>query len=150
MHFERLFCGCLLLLSLGLLAVAWQYTAPISYDPIGPRPYPVLILSLLSLGLLSLTARPSRLLSAYTLQKSVLKNLVIACVAMLCYAFVFEVAGYIIATTVLAVVLGLLFGGQIIKVAIASVVMAVFTYFLFDRVLDVALPLGWLSFLANG
>lgn len=151
MHLERVFCGCLLAVSLALLAVAWQYTAPISYDPIGPRPYPLLILSLLSLGLASLVFRPKRLMAAvdYGWQKPVLKNLVGALVAMLGYALLFEIAGYIIATTALAIVLGLLFNGQLLKVMISAVVMAIVTYVLFDRVLDVALPLGLLSFLGK-
>ena len=42
----RIFSAILALAALGLLVLAWGYTAPIAYDPIGPRPYPILILSL--------------------------------------------------------------------------------------------------------
>lgn len=57
MNLERCFSGLLLAAAVFLLYLAWGYTAPISYDPLGPRPYPVLILSLLAVSCLFLVIR---------------------------------------------------------------------------------------------
>ena len=55
---ERYFSGLLFLATLFLLYVAWGYTAPIAYDPLGPRPYPLLVLGLMAACTLFLTIRP--------------------------------------------------------------------------------------------
>lgn len=146
---ERLFSGILFVITLVLISMAWGYTAPISYDPIGPRPYPMLILSLLALGTATLAFRPAKFIKVieYGWTKPIVKNLVLCTVAMWAYAILFEWLGYILATTAMSWSVGMLFGGQKVKTIIASVVMAVLTYLLFDKVLDVSLPLGLLSFL---
>lgn len=60
MTMERLFSGLLALVSLGCIYLAMGYTAPIAYDPIGPRPYPILIFSMLAVGSLIVAVRPAR------------------------------------------------------------------------------------------
>lgn len=151
MQAERIFSGLLFMTSLGLLYLAWGYTAPIAYDPLGPRPYPVLLLSLLAIGTAVLTFRPAKFMQAIDLgwQKPIVKNLVLCGTAMLLYAILFETLGYIIATTLMAWAIGVLFQGGVLKSLIASVLMAVLSYFLFDKALDVTLPLGILSFLGK-
>lgn len=148
---ERIFSGVMLLATLILLSMAWGYTAPISYDPIGPRPYPMLVLSLLALGTAVLAFRPAKFIKAieYGWTKPIVKNLVLCTLAMWLYAILFEWLGYILATTAMAWSIGMLFGGKKVQTAIASVAMAVLTYLLFDKVLDVSLPLGLLSFLGK-
>ena len=54
MTMERLFSGLMALVSLFLIYLAIGYVAPIAYDPIGPRPYPILIFSLLALHLMDI------------------------------------------------------------------------------------------------
>lgn len=149
MSVERIFSGLLLVASLGLLVLAWGYTAPIAYDPIGPRPYPVILLVLLAFFSALLTFRPKKLSEHITmgLTKPVIKNLFICGMAMLLYGVLFEWLGYVIATSLMAFVTGLLFDGKKVPTAIASVVMAVLTYLLFEKALDVSLPAGLLSFL---
>lgn len=149
MQVERIFSGILLVVSLILLVMAWGYTAPIAYDPIGPRPYPVILLSLLAFFCALIVFRPKKLGEQISmgLTKPIIKNLIICGVAMLLYGVLFEWLGYIIATVLMATVVGLLFDGKKVPTMIASVVMAVLTYLLFDKALDVSLPLGLLSFL---
>ena len=43
MTMERAVSGLMALFSLFLVYLAIGYVAPIAYDPIGPRPYPILI-----------------------------------------------------------------------------------------------------------
>lgn len=148
---ERIFSGVMLVVTLILISMAWGYTAPVSYDPIGPRPYPMLILCLLALGTASIAFRPAKFMDIIDMgwTKPIVKNLVLCTVAMTVYAVLFEWLGYILATFIMAWSIGMLFGGQKVKTAISSIVMAVLTYLLFDKALDVSLPLGLLSFLNN-
>lgn len=151
MQIERIFSGMLFVASLGLLAMAWGYTAPIAYDPIGPRPYPVMLLVLLAFFSAILTFRPAKFGEKIDmgLTKPIIKNLVICTAAMLFYSILFEWLGYIISTSLMAFVVGILFEGKKVPTAIASVSMAVLTFLLFEKALDVSLPMGLLSFLGK-
>ena len=44
--YVRLFAAVWLLVCAFLAVVAWGFQAPFSYDPVGPRAYPLLLLSL--------------------------------------------------------------------------------------------------------
>lgn len=144
---DRIFSGLMLLVSLILLVMAWGYTAPISYDPIGPRPYPVMLLTLLAVLVAIIAFRPAKFAEKIDLglNKPIIKNLVICTIAMTLYAVLFEMLGYIVATTLMAWVVGILFGGKVHKALIASVVMAVSSYYLFNGPLEVSLPAGILK-----
>lgn len=144
---DRIFSGLLLLVSLAMLVMAWGYNAPIAYDPIGPRPYPVMILILLAILVAIIAFRPAKFAENIDLglNKPIIKNLVFCTIAMILYAVLFEVLGYILATTLMAWAVGVLFGGKVHKALIASLVMAVGTYFLFNGPLEVTLPAGILE-----
>lgn len=146
---EKIFSGVLLIFALIFLYMAWGYTAPIAYDPIGPRPFPVLLLGMLSVGSAVLAFRPRRFSEKIDLQLTppIIKNLVLCVVVMLLYAVLFEILGYVIATALMAWAVGILFAGKIWHSLLASVVLAILSYLLFDKVLDVSLPAGLLSFL---
>ena len=57
--YQRIFGIVLLLCCLGLAATAWGYHAPFSYEPVGPRAYPLLLLMLMGLGAIYLIAKPA-------------------------------------------------------------------------------------------
>ncbi|OOR90390.1 tripartite tricarboxylate transporter TctB family protein [Moraxella bovis] len=140
----RIFSGLMLLVSLILLVMAWGYTAPISYDPIGPRPYPVMLLTLLAVLSAVIVFRPAKFAEKIELglNKPIIKNLAFCTIAMTLYAVLFEMLGYIVATTLMAWAVGVLFDGKWHKTLIASLVMAVGTYYLFNGPLEVSLPAG--------
>ena len=141
----RIFSAILALAALGLLVLAWGYTAPIACDPIGPRPYPILILSLFALCCTYLVFRPAKLADEddLGLSPALGKKIAICMVAMLAYAVLFEMIGFPVSTALMAIVVGRLFGGSYTKCIIAGVVMGVASYILFDRFLDVPLPMGF-------
>ena len=147
MTMERLFSGLMALVSLGLIYLAYGYTAPIAYDPIGPRPYPILIFSLLALGSLIVTFRPAAFTKVIELEfsKAIIKNLILCILALLIYGLIFESLGFIVATILMSFAVGLLFAGNPIKSLIFSVLISIGLYILFDVFLDVKLPLGLLS-----
>ncbi|MGK4673980.1 tripartite tricarboxylate transporter TctB family protein, partial [Pseudomonas aeruginosa] len=57
--YQRLFAGLWLLACVGLAVAGWRYQAPFSYEPVGPRAYPLLCLALMGAGLAWLIARPT-------------------------------------------------------------------------------------------
>ncbi|MCV4374211.1 hypothetical protein OD798_25650, partial [Pseudomonas aeruginosa] len=48
--YQRLFAGLWLLACVGLAVAGWRYQAPFSYEPVGPRAYPLLCLALMGAG----------------------------------------------------------------------------------------------------
>ncbi|RLZ10009.1 tripartite tricarboxylate transporter TctB family protein [Acinetobacter sp. 2JN-4] len=147
MSAERIFSGTLGLVSLGLLYLAWGYVAPFAYDPLGPRPYPVLLLLLLIISCLYLTFRPQKLAEFIDLgyTPSILKRIGLLMLFMLIYAVTFEFLGFPIATAIMFFLVGTLFGGSIKASLISGIVFGCLLYGLFDYVLDVPLPLGFFS-----
>ncbi|SPU48670.1 Tripartite tricarboxylate transporter TctB family [Bordetella trematum] len=61
------------------------------------------------------------------------------------YAFLFQWLGFIIATVLMTMAVGRLFGGSWTKMLIGGVVMGLLFFLLFDKALDVVLPTGLLG-----
>ena len=57
--YVRLFAAVWLLVCAFLAVVAWGFQAPFSYDPVGPRAYPLLLLGLMAVAALWLLCKPS-------------------------------------------------------------------------------------------
>ena len=103
---DRIFAGIWLLLCIGGMFVAWQIHSEYSYEPVGPRPFPVGIVGLMLLCSVALLLRhpdtvewpPRR-----TLQRQL--EMVIV---LLMYAWGFEWLGFPIATALLTMVIGIL------------------------------------------
>lgn len=143
MKTERLFSAVLLLAALGLLYLASGYTAPVSYDPLGPRPYPVLVLSLLALCCLFLAVRPGSGHIDLNYTPAVFKKTGLCIVFLGAYAALFEVLGFPLSTALMSFGIGKLFGGRTLSCAVSGIVLGTLLYSLFDLALDVPLPLGF-------
>lgn len=50
MLIQRIFASVLLLACIGLALMAWPYQAAFSYEPVGPRAFPLLMLGLMEIG----------------------------------------------------------------------------------------------------
>ncbi|WP_043309418.1 tripartite tricarboxylate transporter TctB family protein [Pseudomonas sp. ML96] len=139
--YVRLFAAVWLLVCAFLAVVAWGFQAPFSYDPVGPRAYPLLLLILMAASAMWLLCKPS---DEPTLPISwALARKVALCIgALLAYALLFEPLGFILSTALIGFGLGLLFGGRVLLSAVSGVLMGVLLYGLFDYLLDVPLPLG--------
>src|SRR5699024_12612490 len=100
MTMERLFSGLMALVSLFLIYLAIGYVAPIAYDPIGPRPYPILIFSLLEFGAVVVDFSPARFTKPVELglTKAIIRNAVLYAHASLVVGFIFELLVIIVAT----------------------------------------------------
>ncbi|AUH02480.1 tripartite tricarboxylate transporter TctB family protein [Pectobacteriaceae bacterium CE70] len=137
---DRLFAGIWLLLCLAGLYIGWGIQSEYSYEPVGPRPFPIGILLLMSICAIFMLIRKSDTVSwpHYML----LKRLLTLIVALFVYAWWFERLGFPLDTALLAFCIGMLFGATWWAAAISGCVMGVFLFYAFDRLLDVTLPIG--------
>ena len=149
---QRLFALLLLLVCAGLALMAWPYQAPFSYEPVGPRAYPLLMLGLMSLALLYLVFRPTPIVHSEEeppLDGPTLKKIAICIGLLLVFAGLFEPLGFILSSVLIGIPMALLYGGRAVPSVIIITLMSIGLYVLFDKVMDVPLPLGLLSVLEN-
>ncbi|RKG36713.1 tripartite tricarboxylate transporter TctB family protein [Acinetobacter rongchengensis] len=144
MKSERILTAIIAVCGLFLLIYASNFEAPISYDPVGPKAFPILLMGLITASAVYLTVRPAIMFEPVELHwtKHLLGKLVLCTIALIVYALVFEWLGFIAATLLMTVAVGKLFHGKTIPVLITGLVLSVSTYYMFDRFLDVPLPLG--------
>lgn len=126
-----------------MLGYGWGLEAPFSYEPLGPRAFPLLIAAVMAICGVVLVVKGGGQVQANPSGA----NLRIAAMFLVIvgYAVFFESAGFIVATAVMTMLVGRLFGGGWLWPAIAGVVGASAFFYLFDRVLDVVLPVGVLG-----
>ena len=141
---DRIFATLWLLLCLGGMIVAWDLHSDYSYEPVGPRPFPMLILGLMALcALLMLFRKPDPVTWP---TNGMLKRLLALSLMLAIYGWLFESVGFPLMTTLLTFGMGLLFGARWWAAAVSGLVMGIALFWAFDRLLDVTLPLGgWLS-----
>lgn len=141
---DRIFAGLWLLLCCGGLFIGWGIQSEYSYEPLGPRPFPLTILSLMALcAALLLLRRPQWVEWPHN---QVLQRLLVLVITLVLYAWGFEWLGFPLATALLTFSIGLLFQASIRAALFSGIVMGVALFYAFDYLLDVTLPLGvWLS-----
>ncbi|CRX06082.1 tripartite tricarboxylate transporter TctB family protein [Pseudomonas aeruginosa] len=142
--YQRLFAGLWLLACVGLAVAGWRYQAPFSYEPVGPRAYPLLCLALMGAGLVGscMAAEDEQPLGGAVLLK------VLACIALLLvFAGLFETLGFILSAALVGSCMAILYGARPIPAVVTASLLGIGLYWLFDRALDVPLPLGVLDFL---
>lgn len=147
MKSERILTAIITVCGFALLIYACNFEAPISYDPVGPKSFPILLMGLITATAAYLTVRPAIMFEPVELgwTKHLLGKLVLCVLALTLYAVLFEWLGFIVATILMTIAVGKLFHGKTIPAVINAVVLGISTYYLFDRVLDVPLPLGLFS-----
>ena len=132
-------------------AMAWaaqDYAAAISYEPVGPLAFPLLLAFGLGLSGLWLVLRPSAGAEAF---HGVPGNPPALCAAaVLVYAVLFQWLGFPLATALMAVPVGMAFCGSWKQSLIGGAALGGVLYLLFDKLLDVVLPAGSLASLLGG
>lgn len=126
-----------------MVGFGWGIEAPFSYEPVGPRAFPLLLATIISLCGLWLLLRGKE--SAEPNPPGANGRILLMVGYCIAYAFFFQMLGFIIATTLMTILVGRLFGGAWWKVTVGGLVMSVLFFLLFDRALDVVLPLGLLE-----
>ncbi|MCS3511871.1 MULTISPECIES: tripartite tricarboxylate transporter TctB family protein [Pseudomonas] len=152
MLLQRVFAAVLLLACAGLALMAWPYQAAFSYEPVGPRAYPLLMLGLMSLALIYMLIRPQP--TQHTEEEPALDRQTLVkisiCVALLIvFAATFEPLGFILSSMLIGIPMARLYGGRWVPSVVIVSLMAIGLYLLFDKAMDVPLPLGLLDVLEN-
>jgi putative tricarboxylic transport membrane protein len=132
----------------GMAWAAQDYAAPISYEPVGPRAFPLLLAGLLVLAGAWLVARPGP--QGFGLSPANVRPIGLAAVAVFIYAALFETLGFPVATALMALPVGMAFGGTWKQSLTGGVAMGLMFFLMFDKLLDVVLPTGLLAFILGG
>ncbi|MDQ0121168.1 putative tricarboxylic transport membrane protein [Pseudomonas lini] len=149
---QRIFASVLLLACIGLALMAWPYQAAFSYEPVGPRAFPLLMLGLMGLGLLYMVFRPTPIVHSDDdprLDRETLNKIGICVVLLLIFAGLFEPLGFILSSILIGIPMARLYGGRWGPSIIVTTLMSIGLYLLFDKLMDVPLPLGLLDVLEN-
>ena len=152
MILQRIFALILLAACAALAIMAWPYQAAFSYEPVGPRAYPLLMLGLMGLALLYLAFRPTPIVrkdDEPELDRETLTKIGVCVGLLLVFAATFESLGFILSSVLIGVPMARLYGGRWLHSAVIVVAMSLLLYWLFDYVMDVPLPLGLLDVLEN-
>jgi putative tricarboxylic transport membrane protein len=152
MLIQRIFASVLLLVCVGLALMAWPYQAAFSYEPVGPRAFPLLMLGLMGAALLYMVFRPAPIKHSEDeppLDCETLTKIAICVALLLVFAGLFEPLGFILSSILIGIPMARLYGGRWMPSIVVTTLMAIGLYLLFDRVMDVPLPLGLLDVLEN-
>lgn len=152
MLIQRIFASVLLLVCASLALMAWPYQAAFSYEPVGPRAFPLLMLGLMGLALLYMVFRPAPIKHSEDeppLDRETLTKIAICVALLLVFAGLFEPLGFILSSIVIGIPMARLYGGRWVPSIVVTTLMAIGLYLLFDRVMEVPLPLGLLDVLEN-
>lgn len=152
MLLQRIFASVLLLACVGLALMAWPYQAAFSYEPVGPRAFPLLMLGLMGLALLYMVFRPAPIKHSEDeppLDRQTLTKIGICVLLLLVFAGLFEPLGFILSSILIGIPMARLYGGRWLSSIVVTTLMAIGLYLLFDRLMDVPLPLGLLDVLEN-
>ena len=147
MLLQRIFASVLLLACVGLALMAWPYQAAFSYEPVGPRAFPLLML-----GLIYMIVRPTPVVHSEDdpqLDRDTLIKIGVCVVLLLIFAGTFEPLGFILSSILIGIPMARLYGGRWLPSVVIISLMSVGLYLLFDKAMDVPLPLGLLDVLEN-
>ena len=147
-----MFASVLLLVCVGLALMAWPYQAAFSYEPVGPRAFPLLMLGLMGLGLIYMIVRPTPVVHSEEdpqLDRDTLLKIAVCVVLLLIFAGTFEPLGFILSSILIGIPMARLYGGRWMPSVVIISVMSVGLYLLFDKAMDVPLPIGLLDVLEN-
>ncbi|ARF50910.1 tripartite tricarboxylate transporter TctB family protein [Pantoea stewartii] len=137
---DRIFATLWLVLCLAGLVVAWQIQSEYSYEPVGPRPFPLVLLTLMALCAVMLLLRKPDAIQWPVPQT--MKRLVALAVMLFVYGWLFERLGFPLSTALLTFGIGMLFGARWWAAVLSGAVMGWALFYAFDHLLDVTLPAG--------
>ena len=152
MLIQRIFASVLLVVCAGLAIMAWPYQAAFSYEPVGPRAFPLLMLALMALGLIYMIFRPSPVVHSEEdpqMDRQTLTKIGLCVLLLLVFAGTFEPLGFILSSALVGIPMARLYGGRWLPGILIISLMSVGLYLLFDKAMDVPLPLGLLDVLEN-
>jgi putative tricarboxylic transport membrane protein len=110
------------------------------------------MLGLMGAALLYMVFRPAPIKHSEDeppLDRETLTKIAICVALLLVFAGLFEPLGFILSSILIGIPMARLYGGRWMPSIVVTTLMAIGLYLLFDRVMDVPLPLGLLDVLEN-
>lgn len=138
---DRIFCTIFLVALAVLARVAWKIDAPFSYEPIGPKAYPLLLFGLMAACGAWILFKPDAK-AEWPEGKSLRLKVAGMLGILLAWALLFQPLGFIASTTLASIAIGRLFDAPWKANIVAGVVSGPSLYLFFDKLLAVALPAG--------
>ncbi len=130
---------------IGLAAFAAVQAAhlqvPFSYEPVGPKAFPVVLSGVLAGLALVLVFRPGE--NGHWPDKALTLKLLAVLGVLLVYALLFTRVGFIVTTLFAVLTLARLFEATWLKALLAAVLMTLGSYALFTQGLGISLPGGY-------
>lgn len=140
---DRLLGVAALVFAAFLTWFGYDLEAPFSYEPVGPKAFPLLLALIIALCGVRLILKGGNDVEPNPPGANFRIATMVGILAA--YAFLFQWLGFIVATALMAILIGRLFGGTWLKTMVGGVLMAIGLFLLFDRVMDVVLPAGLLG-----
>lgn len=140
---DRILGIAALIFAAGMIWLGHDLQAPFSYEPLGPRAFPLAIATIIALCGIRLVIKGGGQVEANPAGANLRISLMF--VTIVAYAVIFQWAGFVIATAIMTAVVGRLFGGSWGKVIVTGILAGILSFLLFDKVLDVVLPTGLLG-----
>lgn len=144
---DRLFSLFLLLAALLYGVAALGIEVPFAYDPLGPKPVPVVLAGLLAVLAVLLLLRPLAAGQTARPAKSPIPYLL---AMILFYQLTWTLLGFLLATTISVYMLSRLFNCSWMQGLMTALLVSVACYGLFNFILEIPLPLGALFSYGSG
>lgn len=137
---QRIFATVWLILCGIGLYIGWGIQSEFSYEPLGPRPFPIVIFLLMTLCAFILLVGQQEAIKWP--KPYVLRRLALLILSLVIYAWAFEWLGFPLSTCLLTISIALLFGATPLAAIISGPILGIVLFYAFDQLLDVTLPLG--------
>jgi putative tricarboxylic transport membrane protein len=145
---DRILGAVCVVAAAGMAWAAQDYAPAISYEPVGPRAFPRLLAGLMAVAGAWLVLKPR--IVGNTFHGGAVKLIGLSAVTVFVYALLFQLLGFTLATALMALPVGMAFGGSWKQSLIGGAGLGLGLFLLFDKLLDVVLPTGLLSVVLGG
>ncbi|MDN3557516.1 tripartite tricarboxylate transporter TctB family protein [Halomonas maura] len=141
---DRLLGLALIGLAAFIAVQSLQLEVPFSYEPVGPKAFPLGLAALLAGLALVLVFKPGE--DGHWPHPALALRLLVVLGLLLAYALLFTRLGFVPASFLVVATLARLFDASWPKALLTGALMATGSYFLFTEALGIALPTGtWLA-----
>lgn len=138
---DRIFAGAMLAIALAYTIIAFAIIkAPFQYDPLGPESWPRMLGIVAGLCCLYLLVRPD--LSRFDVSVPTLGRLAAVVVLLFAYAWLYQPAGFVVATWAFAAVFATMLGATPLKAFLFGGATGIVGYFVCTVLLELNLPAG--------
>ncbi|ARJ57270.1 tripartite tricarboxylate transporter TctB family protein [Campylobacter cuniculorum] len=137
----RIFSVILLALCSFLIYQGLGIKTEFSYEPLGPRPFPIIALILIALGAFSLFFFFEETEIKWP-DLALAKKTAFLIVNLFAFAFLFEYLGFIFSSMIFIFLTSLIFKAKWLYALIFAILASVLLYYLFDDLMQITLPAG--------